>query len=128
MPPSSRLTAFLAAAALTWLLTLWLGGFGPLVAGILAGRFAPRRGGFLYPALGAATAWLLWFLATALTAPLLPLARLLGGIVGIGAALGPALPVLASLLGGVAAGVGALCGREIFAALHPAPRGSSIAP
>ena len=127
MPQASRLAAFVSALVLTWLLTLWLGGYGPLVAGVLAGRFAPRRGGFLYPALGGFAAWLGWFAATALTAPLVPLARLLGAIVGIGAGGGLLLPLLASLLCGVVTGLAALAGRAVFAAIHPQGSDTSIA-
>ncbi len=127
MPQASRLAAFVSALLLTWLLTLWLGALGPLIAGVLAGRFAPRRGGFLYPALGGVAAWLLWFLATALTAPLVPLARLLGAIVGIGGGFGLALPLLASLLCGVVVGLGALAGAALFAAIHPHGTDSSVA-
>lgn len=124
---ASRLSAFLAALLLTWLLTLWLGPYGPFLAGLLAGRFGPRRGAFVYPALGAFLAWLGWFAVTAATAPLVPLARLLGAIVGIGAAGGLLLPLVASLLGGTAAGLAALAGRAIFAAIHPGSTGSSVA-
>jgi hypothetical protein len=127
MPQASRLGAFLAALFLTWLLTLWLGAWGPLIAGILAGRFAPRRGNFLYPAIGGAAAWLLWFGATAATAPLVPLARLLGAIVGIGGGLGLTLPLVASLLCGVVAGLGAMAGAALFAAIHPHVTDSSVA-
>ncbi len=127
MPQASRITAFVAAVFLTWLLTLWLGPWGPLVAGLLAGRFAPRRGGFIYPALGGLVAWLAWFAATAITAPLVPLARLLGAIIGIGGAGGLALPIVASLLCAVVVGLGALAGAAFFALIHPQPAGSSIA-
>jgi hypothetical protein len=123
----SRLAALLAALLLTWLLTLWLGAYGPFVAGLLAGRFGPRRGAFFYPALGAFLAWLAWFVVTAATAPLVPLARLLGSIIGIGAVGGLLLPLVASLLCGVAAGLAALAGRAIFAAIHPRAQDSSLA-
>lgn len=127
MPQASRPAAFVAALALTWLLTLWLGAFGPLIAGLLAGRFAPSRAGFIYPALGGFAAWILWFAATALTAPLLPLARLLGAVVGIGALGGLLLPLLASLLSGVVVGLGALAGAALFAVIHPQAADSSVA-
>lgn len=127
MPQASRITAFLAALFLTWLMTLWLGPWGPLVAGVLAGRFAPSRGGFSYPALGGFVAWLAWFAATALTAPLIPLARLLGAIVGIGAAGGLALIVIASVLCAVVVGLGALAGAAIFALIHPRSADSTFA-
>ncbi len=126
MPQSSRTATFVAALILTWLLTLWVGAWGPVIAGILAGRLAPRRGGFIYPALGGLVAWLGWFALTALTAPLLPLARLLGAIVGIGSSGGLALPVIASLLCAVVVGLGALAGAALFGLIHPHSTDPSI--
>lgn len=102
----SRLSTLLISAFAAWLLGFPLGGGAPLVAGVLAGLVAPRRGAFLWAFLGASLSWAAWFAASAATAPLLPLASLLGAVVGIGRGLGLLLPWLAVLFAGLIAGLG----------------------
>lgn len=105
--PSSWGSAFCVTGILAWLLTLWLGVPGALLAGLVAGGVAPRRGAFVAPALGAFTAWLVWFLVSSATAPLLPLGRILASIMGLPALGGFLLPLVACLLAAVIAGLAA---------------------
>ncbi|MDA8345205.1 MAG: hypothetical protein M0Z66_06960 [Thermaerobacter sp.] len=114
----SRLWTLIISGLLAWLLTLLLGVWGPILAGLAAGRFAPQRGAFRWAALGAFAAWIAWFVVSAATVPIIGLARLLGQIVGIGASGGLVLPVLAAIFAGLIAGVAASAGLALFTASH----------
>lgn len=116
-----RLLVFLCAGVLSWLLAFVISGVAPLAAGLVAGLLAPKRGAFGPAFLGALLSWLIWFGASAATAPLIPLAKVLGAVVGIGAGLGPILPLLAALFAGLIAGVGS---AGVAGLLHPSPRRS----
>lgn len=105
--PLSWWSAFCVTGILAWLLTLLFGAPGALLAGLVAGRSAPRRGAFIAPALGAFTAWMLWFAVSAATSPLLPLGRILASIMGLPALGGYLLPLVACLLAAIIAGLAA---------------------
>lgn len=122
---TNRLWTLLVSGVLAWLLTLLLGIWGPILAGLVAGVFAPRKGAFRWAALGTALAWLVWFGISALSAPIGPLAQLLGQIVGLGATGGLALPVLAAILAGIVAGVAASASHVL---LSPAIREVATSP
>lgn len=115
----NRYLTLVVSGLLAWVLTLLVGAWGPILAGLAAGRFAPARGGFRWAFLGAFGAWIVWLGISALQVPIVPLTRLLGRIVGIGAPGGFALPVLAAVFAGLIAGVGCSAGRALFLAAHP---------
>ncbi len=114
----NRLWTLVVSGILAWLFALLLGGYAPLLAGLAAGRFAPRKGSFWWGGLGALLAWLLWFIVSAASVPIVPLAHLLGQVVGIGAAAGVALPLLAAIFAGLIAGVACSAGQALFTAAH----------
>jgi hypothetical protein len=115
----NRYATLVITGLLAWLITILLGGWGPILAGLAAARFAPRRGAFGWAFLGAFAAWVIWFLVSAAQVPIIGLAQLLGQIVGLGAAGGLALPVLAATFAGLIAGVGCSAGHMLFEATHP---------
>jgi hypothetical protein len=97
----------LVAGAVAWGAGLVAGPFAPLAAGVVAGAVAPRRGSFIYPALGAFAAWALWFAVAAASSPLLPLGGILARVMGLPSLHGVMLPLLACVLAGVVAGLAA---------------------
>ncbi len=115
----NRYLTLVITGVLAWLLTLLLGAWGPILAGLAAGRFAPRKGAFRWAFFGGFGAWVIWFLVSAVQVPIIGLAQLLGQIVGLGAAAGLALPILGAIFAGLIAGVGCSAGHALFVATHP---------
>lgn len=117
-----RAVLTLAAAGLVaWLVGLVAGPFAPLAAGIVAGLLAPGRGAFVYPALGAAGAWAIWFLVAAGTSPLLGLGRILAAVMHLPALGGAMLPLIACVLAGIISG---LAGAGVAAIVRPRTGGT----